>query len=124
LDNLGISDSAFGEFDVDSTGLITMKQDGASFAVGQVSIAMFNNEGGLKSDGNNMMSKTNDSGNPIYNENNDKTASVSSKTLELSTADLSESLVNLMVFQRAFEANSKSISTSDQILTTLIQLKR
>ena len=124
LDNLGISDSAFGDFNIDSTGLITMKQDGAEFAVGQVSIAMFNNERGLTSEGNNLMSKTNDSGSPIFNENNDKAAAVASKTLELSTADLSESLVNLMVYQRAFEANSKSITTSDQILTTLIQLKK
>ncbi|MBD3843324.1 MAG: flagellar hook-basal body complex protein, partial [Campylobacterales bacterium] len=124
LDNLGISDSAFGDFSVDSTGLITMKQDGVEFAVGQLSIAMFNNERGLKSEGNNLMSKTSDSGNPIYNINNDKAATVAGKALELSTADLSESLVNLMVFQRAFEANSKSITTSDQILTTLIQLKK
>ncbi|MEA2049932.1 MAG: flagellar hook-basal body complex protein [Campylobacterota bacterium] len=124
LDNLGISDSAFGEFNVDSTGLITMTQDGAEFAVGQLSIAMFNNERGLTSEGNNLMGKTNDSGEAIYNENNDKAAAVASQTLELSTADLSESLVNLMVFQRAFEANSKSITTSDQILTTLIQLKK
>ena len=124
LDNLGISDSAFGEFNVDSTGLITMKQDGATFAVGQVSIAMFNNERGLNSEGNNLFSKTTESGSPIYNTNNDKAAAVAGKTLELSTADLSESLVNLMVFQRAFEANSKSITTSDTILNTLIQLKR
>ena len=46
------------------------------------------------------------------------------ETLELSTADLSESLVNLMVFQRAFEANAKSITTSDELLSTLINLKR
>jgi len=124
LDNLGISDSAFGDFAIDSTGLITMKQDGVEFAVGQTAVAMFNNERGLQSEGNNLMSKTNDSGDPVYNVNNDKAAKVAGKTLELSTADLSESLVNLMVFQRAFEANSKSITTSDQILTTLIQLKK
>ncbi|MEA3354193.1 MAG: flagellar hook-basal body complex protein, partial [Campylobacterota bacterium] len=124
LDNLGISDSAFGDFSIDATGLITMTQDGATFAVGQTAIAMFNNERGLIAEGNNLMSKTNDSGNAIFNINNDKAAKVAGKTLELSTADLSESLVNLMVFQRAFEANSKSITTSDQILTTLIQLKK
>jgi flagellar hook protein FlgE len=124
LDNLGISDSAFGEFSVDETGLITMKQDGADYAVGQIAIAMFNNERGLQSEGNNLMSKTNDSGSAIYNINNDKTAKIANKALEFSTADLSESLVNLMVFQRAFEANSKSITTADQVLTTLLQLKK
>ena len=124
LDTLGISDSAFGEFSVDNTGLIMMKQDGAEFAIGQVAIALFNNNRGLLPSGDNLLAKTNDSGEPIFNLNNDKTAKVEAKTLELSTADLSESLVNLMVFQRAFEANAKSITTSDQLLNTLINLKR
>ncbi len=124
LDTLGISDSAFGEFSVNSAGLITMKQDGAEFAIGQVAIALFNNERGLDPQGNNLLAKTTQSGEPTYNINNDRTATIESQTLELSTADLSESLVNLMVFQRAFEANAKSITTSDQLLTTLIGLKR
>ena len=124
LDTLGISDSAFGEFSVDSTGLITMKQDGAEFAIGQVAVAVFNNNRGLNPIGNNLLAKTNESGDPVYNINNNKTAEIKSKTLELSTADLSESLVNLMVFQRAFEANAKSITTADELLTTLIGLKR
>jgi flagellar hook protein FlgE len=124
LDTLGLSDTAFGEFSVDSTGLITMKQDGAEFAIGQVAIALFNNNQGLDPVGDNLLSKTNDSGEPIYNIDNNKTAKIEGKTLELSTADLSESLVNLMVFQRAFEANAKSITTSDELLNTLINLKR
>lgn len=124
LDTLGISDSAFGDFEVDSTGLITMNQDGAMFAVGQIAIAKFITNRGLEPVGNNLLSATLASGDPIYNLNNDKTAEVKANTLELSTADLSESLVNLMVFQRAFEANSKSITTADTILNTLIQLKR
>lgn len=124
LDTLGISDSAFGEFSVDSSGLITMKQDGAEFAIGQVSIALFNNTRGLEPSGDNLLAKTNESGEPLYNLNNENTGKIEGKTLELSTADLSESLVNLMVFQRAFEANAKSITTSDQLLNTLINLKR
>jgi len=124
LDALNISDSAFGDFQVDNTGLITMSQDGATFAVGQVAIAKFITNRGLEPVGNNLLQKTLASGDPIYNLNNDKTAEIKSNTLELSTADLSESLVNLMVFQRAFEANAKSITTADTILNTLIQLKR
>ncbi|MGB5792758.1 flagellar hook-basal body complex protein [Poseidonibacter sp.] len=124
LDTLGLTDSAFGEFSIDSTGLITMKQDGISYAIGQASIALFNSNRGLEPAGNNLLSKTTTSGEPIYNLNNDKTAEVQSKSLELSTADLSESLVNLMVFQRAFEANAKSITTADTLLNTLINLKR
>jgi len=124
LDTLNISDSAFGDFKVDNTGLITMSQDGATFAVGQVAVAKFITNRGLEPVGNNLLKSTLASGDPIYNLNNDKTADIQANTLELSTADLSESLVNLMVFQRAFEANAKSITTADTILNTLIQLKR
>ncbi len=124
LDTLKISDAAFGEFRVDSSGLITMKQDGAVFAIGQVAIALFNNVRALEPSGDNLLKKTTLSGEPVYNLNNEKSSNIQGKTLELSTADLSESLVNLMVFQRAFEANAKSITTSDQLLNTLINLKR
>jgi len=124
LDSLGLTDSAFGDFSVDSTGLVTMQQDGVDFAVGQVSIAKFTDNRGLEAIGGNLLKATTRSGTALYNIDNDKTAEVNGGQLELSTADLSESLVNLMVFQRAFEANAKSITTADSILTTLIQLKR
>jgi flagellar hook protein FlgE len=124
LDTLNISENAFGEFRVDDAGVIYMKQDGVEFAIGQVAIATFNNNIGLDPQGNNLLAKTTTSGEPIFSINNDKTAEVRGENLELSEADLSESLVNLMIFQRAFEANSKSITTADSILNTLIQLKR
>lgn len=124
LNSLGLTDSSFGEFSVDDNGIITMTQDGIDFVIGQVAIAQFTNNIGLEAIGNNLLSATNESGNPIYSVNNNNGVSVESETLELSTADLSESLVNLMVFQRAFEANAKSITTADEILTTLINLKR
>lgn len=124
LDTLGLTDSAFGEISVDDNGIITMTQDGMDYAIGQVAIAQFNNNIGLEAVGDNLLAETNSSGDPIYSTNNENSTTVESETLELSTADLSESLVNLMVFQRAFEANSKSITTANEILTTLIQLKR
>ncbi len=124
LNSLGLTDSSFGEFSVDDSGIITMKQDGIDFVVGQLAIAQFTNNIGLEAVGNNLLAASKDSGNPIYSVNNNNGVSVEGETLELSTADLSESLVNLMVFQRAFEANAKSITTADEILTTLINLKR
>jgi len=124
LDTLGLTDSAFGDFEVDDTGLVTMTQDGARFAIGQVAIARFTDNRGLDPVGDNLLMETTRSGSALFNINNDKMAEIKGGTLELSTADLSESLVNLMVFQRAFEANAKSITTADTILSTLIQLKR
>ena len=124
LDALNISDNKFGEFRVDDTGLITIKEGSVEYAVGQLSIARFTNNRGLEAVGNNNFQKTQESGNAIYSTNNNNTSGVKGKALELSKADLSESLVNLMVFQRAFEANAKSITTSDELLSTLINLKR
>ncbi|XOB60740.1 flagellar hook-basal body complex protein [Campylobacterota bacterium DY0563] len=124
LDSLGLTDESFGEISVDETGLVTMTQDGVNFVIGQIAIAQFANNIGLESIGDNLLKETTKSGTAIYTINNDNSTTVNEKNLELSTADLSESLVNLMVFQRAFEANSKSITTSDELLTTLIQLKR
>ncbi|RXJ70200.1 flagellar biosynthesis protein FlgE [Halarcobacter ebronensis] len=124
LDSLGLTDESFGEFNVDETGLITITQDGVDYVVGQIAIAQFANNIELKAVGNNLLAETTSSGKPIFTINNDNSTLISAKTLELSKADLSESLVNLMVFQRAFEANSKSITTADELLTTLIQLKR
>ncbi len=123
-DYLKISDSAFGSFEVDNTGLVTMDQDGIQIAVGQVAVARFANNRALEAIGDNLFAKTTDSGDPIVKANNDGVEGIKGKTLELSGADLSESLVNLMVFQRAFEANAKTITTSDQLLNTLINLKR
>jgi flagellar hook protein FlgE len=124
MDSLGLTDSSFGEFSIDDTGLITIKQDGIDYVVGQVAIAQFNNNIGLEAIGDNLYAKTTESGNPVYSIANDNGVSIEGETLELSTADLSESLVNLMVFQRAFEANAKSITTADSILQTLINLKQ
>ena len=124
LDSLGLTDTSSGEFSVDSNGIITIKQDGVDYAIGQIAIAQFNNNIGLEAIGDNLLAKTKESGDPTYSINNDNGTSITSEALELSTADLSESLVNLMVFQRAFEANAKSITTADEILTTLINLKR
>lgn len=124
LDKLNISDSQFGSFKVDETGLVTITEGGVEYAVGQVSIARFTNNQGLLAVGDNNFQATQESGKAIYSTNNNNTAGMQGQTLELSEADLSESLVNLMVFQRAFEANAKSITTADEMLTTLINLKR
>ena len=124
MNTLGLTDSSFREFSVDDTGLITITQDGIDYVVGQVAIAQFNNNIGLEAIGDNLYAKTTESGDPVYSVANDNGVSIEGETLELSTADLSESLVNLMVFQRAFEANAKSITTADSILQTLINLKQ
>jgi len=120
LDNLNLSDSPFGTMSVDN-GIIYMKQGDNKFVVGKVIISEFTDNLALKPQGNNLYSKTKLSGEPILIDEANK---IQNNTLELSNSDLSEGLVNLMVYQRSFEANSKSITTSDEFLKTAIQLKK
>jgi len=124
LDTLNVSDNKFGKYRMDETGLITMDDGGVEIAVGQVSIGRFVNNRGLEAVGDNNFRQTQESGYVSYSKNNHNTDGVKSSALELSEAKLSDSLVNLMIFQRAFEANAKSITTSDELLSTLLNLKR
>jgi len=111
---------------VDETGtLIGSFTNGRSFGLAQVSMARFTNNGGLESDGGNSFIQTSNSGDPIIGQ-----AAVGGRgfiqasALEMSNVDLSRSLTQLIIIQRGFQANSKTITTSDQMLNTLLQLKQ
>ena len=111
---------------VDETGtLIGTFTNGRSFGLAQVSMAKFTNNNALESDGGNTFIQTSNSGDPIIGQ-----AAVGGRgfiqasALEMSNVDLSRSLTQLIVVQRGFQANSKTITTSDQILNTLLQLKQ
>lgn len=119
LDKLGLSDSPFGNVELDN-GVIYISQADNRFAVGKVGTVQFSNILGLEPSGDNLFAQTTTSGEPISSIN---TTNVLGKTLELSNTELGESLVNLMVYQRAFEANSKSVTTSDEFLKTALALK-
>lgn len=120
LDVLSISDSPFGTAELDN-GIMYIKQGDNRFAIGKVVTAVFSNELGLEPQGENLYSSTIKSGDMIFGTNENK---ILGQTLELSNSELSESLVNLMVFQRSFEASSKAVTTSDDFLKTAIQLKK
>jgi flagellar hook protein FlgE len=120
LDTLNISESPFGTAEIED-GVIYLKQGDNRFVVGKVVTAVFSNELGLTPEGGNVYSATVASGDMIFATIENK---VLSKTLELSNSDLSQGLVDLMVFQRAFEANSKSVTTSDEFLKTALALKK
>jgi len=111
---------------VDETGtLIGSFTNGRSFGLAQVSMAKFTNNNALESDGGNTFIQTSNSGDPIIGQ-----ASVGGRgfiqasSLEMSNVDLSRSLTQLIIVQRGFQANSKTITTSDQMLNTLLQLKQ
>ena len=111
---------------VDETGtIIGSFTNGRSFGLAQVAMAKFSNNEGLESDGGNTFIQTSNSGDPIIGQ-----AAVGGRgfiqasALEMSNVDLSRSLTQLIVIQRGYQANSKTITTSDQMLNTLLQLKQ
>lgn len=93
--------------------------------LGQIALAKFTNNEGLEADGGNVFLRTSNSGEPVIGTA--QTAGrgkISASTLEMSNVDLSRSLTELIVIQRGYQANSKTITTSDQMLNTLLQLKQ
>ena len=127
----GISQDGFtgGDLDgirIDQTGtLIGSFTNGRSFGLAQLAMAKFTNNIGLESDGGNLFVQTANSGDPVIGQAaTGGRGFIQSSALEMSNVDLSRSLTQLIVIQRGFQANSKTITTSDQMLNTLLQLKQ
>jgi len=110
---------------VDETGtIIGSFTNGRSFALAQVAMATFTNNQGLESDGGNCFVQTSNSGDPIVGQaSTGGKGSIQASSLEMSNVDLSRSLTQLIVIQRGYQANSKTITTADEMLNTLLQLK-
>jgi flagellar hook protein FlgE len=111
---------------VDETGtLIGSFTNGRSFGLAQVSLAAFTNNSGLESDGGNTFIQTSNSGEPVIGQANvGGRGYIQASSLEMSNVDLSRSLTQLIIIQRGYQANSKTITTSDTMLETLLGLKR
>ena len=91
----------------------------------QVSLAEFNNNNELGKLGNNLWAETIDSGAAVHGvPGTGDLGNVSPGTLEISNVDLATEFVNMIVAQRAFQANSRVITTSDEMLQELISIKR
>jgi len=111
---------------IDQSGtLVGSFSNGRSFGLAQIGMAKFTNNEGLGTEGGNIFVQTANSGDPIIG-----TAATAGRgfiqaaALEASNVDLSRALTQLIVIQRGYQANGKTITTSDQLLETLIGLKR
>jgi flagellar hook protein FlgE len=120
LNSLGISENVFGTLSIED-GVIYSKDDENKFLIGKIETAYFSNPESLKPQGNTLYAVGVDTGEA---KNADSVNNLVGGAVELSNTSFSDSLVDLMVYQRAFEASSKSITTSDEFLKTAIQLKK
>jgi len=111
---------------IDQSGtLVGSFSNGRSFGLAQIGMAKFTNNEGLSTEGGSVYIQTANSGDPIIGTA--ATAGrgfIQASALEASNVDLSRALTQLIIIQRGFQANGKTITTSDQLLETLIGLKR
>jgi flagellar basal-body rod protein FlgG len=106
-------------------GVYGMLQDGTQQQIGQIALAYFPNPAGLKPQGNNVFLQADASGEPTVAEPGTVgLGRVQQGFLEASNVSLVEEMMNLISSQRAYEANSKSVSTVDSMLQVASNLKR
>jgi flagellar hook protein FlgE len=105
--------------------VVGLYSNGLRQPIGQLALATFTNPGGLEKAGNSSYRAGDNSGNPLVGAaGTGGRGTLSAGALEMSNVDLAEEFTGLIVAQRGFQANSRVITTSDEILQDLVQLKR
>jgi flagellar hook protein FlgE len=113
-------------FSIGSNGTVNYIDDqGQLVEAGRIQLAKFANSEGLEKTGGNTYKNTPNSGEPVtVFPNEDGGGSIVAGALEMSNVDLSEEFTEMIVAQRGFQANTRIITTSDEILQELVNLKR
>ena len=122
----GSSDGTLESYNVSETGEINgVFSNGEVRLLGQIALVNFNNPSGLSKTGSNLYEVSNNSGEPqIGFPGVGGRGNLTGSTLEMSNVDLAEEFAEMIVSQRGFQANTRMITTSDEILQELINLKR
>ncbi|MDR2747627.1 MAG: flagellar hook protein FlgE [Treponema sp.] len=113
-------------FKIDQSGVITgVYSNGNTRMLGQVALASFPNQGGLEKAGDNDFVVSNNSGAANIGPSGIAgKGKIISGALEMSNVDMAEQFVDMIVTQRGFQANSRTIQTADQLLQEVLTLKR
>jgi flagellar hook protein FlgE len=121
-------------YSIGKDGLIVgTLEDGRVTAIGQIAMASFQNPAGLVKEGGNLYNISANSGDAVVrtgaghaaaSDNSDGYGAMTSGMLEMSNIDLAQQFTDMIVASRAFQANSKAVTTGDDILNTIVNLKR
>ncbi|HEY8500608.1 MAG TPA: flagellar hook protein FlgE [Clostridia bacterium] len=114
-------------FSIGSDGILTgVYSNGRQQPLGLVALAVFDNAAGLQKAGNNLFLPTSNSGdfNRAYKPGTEGAGTLIPGTLEMSNVDLAQQFTEMIVTQRGFQANSRIMTTSDEILQELANMKR
>jgi len=124
VDQNGFTSGELSGLAINEEGLVDARfTNGQSQTLGQIALADFSNPQGLKPTGDTGWVQTRDSGEPVIaGAASGSLGAITSGALEDSNVDLSEQLVQMLIAQRNFQANARTISTSDEITQTIINL--
>jgi flagellar hook protein FlgE len=113
-------------FNIDKVGhIVGVFSNGMNQMLGQIAMAFFNNPAGLTRGGDTMFDESSNSGSAqIGQAGQNGRGTITPGTLEMSNVDLSQEFTDMIVTQRGFQANSRIITTSDEMLQELVNLKR
>ena len=122
----GYAPGTLQSFSVDDTGTISgVFNNGLTRVLGQVALADFPNAAGLQRSGSDAFTTSINSGLPAVGQPlTTSLGKISTGYLEQSNVDLSNEFTNLIIAQRGFQANTKIVSTVDQLLNDVIQMKQ
>lgn len=114
------------DYNIDNSGtIIATYSDGNTYVLGRVALSNFANPDGLEKAGSNLYNATTNSGEPkLGAPSDDGYGIIRSGFTEMSNVDLATEFTEMIVASRAYQANSRSITTSDEMLQELINLKR
>jgi len=122
----GFAPGTLVSYNISNSGIINgVFDNGIIETLGQVAMARFNNNGGLMKEGDNLWAESANSGVPLVGTaNTGARGSIQAGSLEMSNVNLAQEFSDMIITQRGFQANSRVITTSDEILQELINLKR
>lgn len=121
----GNTEGALESFNIGSSGEINgVYSNGLVRTLGILALAKFSNSSGLTKAGGNLFQESINSGVANINVAGEGRGSIAAGTLEMSNVDLSEEFTEMISAQRGFQANTRIITTSDEILQELVNLKR
>lgn len=125
LNLAALNGGTYVSYNIDAKGAVHgVASDGSLTTLGQVGMATFANPTGLQKVGDSQYIESPTSGAAqVGTPGTGSRGSVTSGYVEMSNVDLSQELTNLIVAERGFQANSKVVTTSDEVLQTLVNLK-
>ncbi|GJQ23073.1 MAG: flagellar hook-basal body complex protein [Planctomycetia bacterium] len=122
----GYAYGKYNDMSIDADGVIKiLYTNGLTKTIATLKMALFNNNNGLNKVGDNLYEQSTTSGEPIYvNPNSGRAGKVRSGALEGSNVDMAVELTSLITAQRGFQLNTKVITTADEVLADIVNLKR